>query len=400
MASALSSVLVATDVTRDPLAVAGALAVDFEATAVRRDRAGGTPKRERDALRASGLLGLIVPNELGGGGATWTTTLRTVRVVARADGSLAHVFGFQHLLLATVRLFGNRTQFEGLARRTVAERWFWGNALNPLDARSTLRLAAGERVLDGEKSFCSGARDADMLVVSAIDAGTRKLVVAAIPANRPGIVARDDWDNMGQRQTDSGSVVFENVRVHDSEILADPGPLGSTFATLRPLVAQLTLCNVYIGIGEGALSAAKASARERGRAWFASGVERVEDDPYVLATFGDLFAELEAARHVTDAAARALDQAWTRGDALTVDERGRVAVAVAAAKITTTRAGLEVASRMFEVAGARSTTARLGLDRFWRNLRTHTLHDPVDYKRRDLGRWYLADAWPTPSFYS
>jgi alkylation response protein AidB-like acyl-CoA dehydrogenase len=55
---------------------------------------------------------------------------------------------------------------------------------------------------------------------------------------------------------------------------------------------------------------------------------------------------------------------------------------------------------MFDPAGARATSARLGLDRFWRNLRTHTLHDPVDYKRRDLGRWYLTGAWPTPSFYS
>jgi hypothetical protein len=35
-----------------------------------------------------------------------------------------------------------------------------------------------------------------------------------------------------------------------------------------------------------------------------------------------------------------------------------------------------------------------------RNLRTHTLHDPVDYKRRDIGRWLLTDRWPTPSFYS
>ena len=400
MTAVLTSGLAATAAESDPLVVAEALADDFAASAVRRDRTGGVPKHERDALRASGLLALIIPDSLGGGGASWATTLRAVRAIARADGSLAHVFGFQHLLLSTVRLFGTRAQFESLARGTTEGRWFWGNALNPLDPRTTLERAGGEFVLRGEKSFCSGAGDADVLVVSATDAVTRKLVVAAIPADRPGIIVHGDWDNMGQRQTDSGSVTFEDVTIREADILAVPGPLGSTFATLRPLIAQLTLCNVYLGLGEGALAAARTATRARTRAWFASGVERIEDDPYVLATFGDLVAEIEAARYVVEGAGAALDRAWAGGERLTVEERGKVAIATAAAKIATTRASLEVANRMFDVAGARATSARLGLDRYWRDLRTHTLHDPLDYKRRDLGRWYLTDCWPVPTFYS
>ncbi len=388
------------DSTRDPLAIAESLARDFASTAVERDRAGGTPKRERDAVRASGLLALAIPKEFGGSGASWPTTLHVVRAVARADGSLGHVFGFQHLLLATVRLFGTPGQFESLARATVERRWFWGNALNPMDPRTTLARAGRERVLNGEKSFCSGARDADALVVSALDAATGKLVVAAIPADRPGITAREDWDNMGQRQTDSGSVAFRDVRVREEEVLANPGPLGNTFATLRPCIAQITLANVYLGIAEGALEAARTVTRERGRAWFSSGLDRVVEDPYVLATFGDLYAEIEGARRVTDAGAEALETAWARGDRLTIEQRGVCAIAIAIAKVLTTRVGLAVATQMFDGAGARGTTARLGLDRFWRNLRTHTLHDPVDYKRRDLGRWLLTDVWPEPSFYS
>jgi alkylation response protein AidB-like acyl-CoA dehydrogenase len=383
----------------DSLRVAEALARDFAATAVERDRRGGTPKQERDALRSSGLLALVVPSRLGGLGADWATTMRAVRTIARADGSVAHVFGFQHLLLATVRLFGSAAQFDAWATKTVEKRLFWGNALNPLDRRAVLeRKGAGGR-LNGQKSFCSGARDADALIVSAIDSATGNLVVAAVPADRPGISARDDWDNMGQRQTDSGTVVFEDVAVSPDEILATPGPLGSTFATLRPLVAQLSLCNVYQGIAEGAVGEAVSLARER-RPWFASGVDRIADDPYVLATFGDLHADVEAGRLVTDAAATRIDESWAREDDLTPAERGRAAIAVAAAKVTTTRVGLDVTSRIFETTGARATVARLGLDRYWRNVRTHTLHDPVDYKRRDLGRWLLADEWPAPSFYS
>jgi len=384
----------------EPVAIAESLARDFASSAVERDRRGGTPKRERDALRASGLLGLIVPTRLGGAGASWSTAFLAVRAIARADGSLAHVFGFQHLLLATVRLFGTPAQFEPLARETVEKRLFWGNALNPLDDRVTIDRRGSDYVLHGRKSFSSGARDADVLVLSAQDPSTRKLVIAVVPGDRAGIQTLDDWDNMGQRQTDSGTVILDDVRVSQNELLTSPGPLGSTFATLRPLIAQLSLVNVYVGIAEGALQEALPLTRGRGKAWFASGVEKVEDDPFVLATFGDLHCELEAARQVAQAAAQALDTAWATGDDLTPEGRGQAAIAVATAKVVATRAGLEVTNRLFEATGARATTARLGLDRFWRNLRTHTLHDPVDYKRRDIGRWALTGAWPVPSFYS
>ena len=68
--------------------------------------------------------------------------------------------------------------------------------------------------------------------------------------------------------------------------------------------------------------------------------------------------------------------------------------------MATTRVGLDVSSQIFDVMGARATTAAAGIDRFWRNLRTHTLHDPVDYKLRELGRYALSAELPTPSFYS
>ena len=384
---------------RDALAIAESVARVFAETAVERDRGGGTPKQERDLLRESGLLSLSIPTELGGGGATWATAMRATRIIARADPSIAHVFGFQHLLLATVRLFGGPAQYERLAGDTATRSLFWGNALNPLDPRLVLVTEDGARVLRGQKSFCSGARDSDMLVVSARDERD-KLIIAAIPTGRAGIAAHDDWDAMGQRQTDSGTVTFEGTEVAEEEILATPGPLGSVFATLRPCIAQLTLANVYLGIAEGAVAAAREQTLTRPAAWFASGVARVTDDPYVLACYGDLWAEVEAARHVTDHAARALDEAWVIEDELTPEQRGACAVAIAAAKIITTRAGLEVTTRMFDGTGARAAAGRAGLDRFWRNVRTHTLHDPVDYKRRDLGRWFLTGELPTPSFYS
>lgn len=383
-----------------PIASARRIAAALAETAAVRDQLGGTPKRERDLIRESGLLSLAIPTELGGHGSDWPEIFATVRELAKADGSLGHVYGFQHLLLATLRLFGAAQQWRGLFSETATRNWFWGNALNPLDTRTTLTWHGYDGFIDGDKSFCSGALDSDMLIVSAIDSDTQKLVVAAIPTDRPGITLREDWDAFGQRQTDSGSARFERVRVSRHELLASPGPLGSTFASLRPCIAQLVLSNVYLGIAQGAFEAARHFALNHAKAWFASGAAEAGDDPYIQRTFGELWTELEAARALTDEAARALDAAWKRGDALTAEERGEAAIAIALAKVKTTSAGLDTAGRVFEVMGARSTHAKAGLDRYWRNLRVHTLHDPVDYKLRDVGIWALRDVLPTPSFYS
>ncbi|GKS90947.1 acyl-CoA dehydrogenase family protein [Acidovorax sp. SUPP2539] len=372
----------------------------FAATAVERDERGGTPKAERDALRESGLLALSIPAAFGGGGADWRETLDVVRLLAQADSSIAHVFGFHHLMLATVRLFARPAQWEPWFEQTARRRWFWGNALNPLDDRTVSSVHAGWREFTGQKSFCSGALDSEMLIASAREEGNGAFIVAALPTGRSGIFVAPDWNNIGQRQTDSGSVTFEKVRVEQHEVLADPGPLSTPFACLRPLVAQLVLANIYLGIAEAAFDDARHYTLHESRPWHAAKVEQMHEDPYVLSQYGDFWVGLESVRVLADRAADRLDAAWRRGAALKDEERGEVAVAVASAKVAATRTGLDICTRMFDVAGARATHGGLRLDRHWRNLRTQTLHDPVAYKVRELGEWALKQQYPVPTFYS
>ncbi|WP_083245627.1 acyl-CoA dehydrogenase family protein [Paraburkholderia nodosa] len=383
-----------------PLSVARRLAERFARTAAERDARGGTPKAERDALRASGLLALSIPAVHGGLGADWRTTLDVVRVLACADSSLAHVFGFHHLMLATARLFGSREQWQALFEQTSRHRWFWGNALNPLDERTLAHPRGAWLEFSGQKSFCSGALDSEMLIVSARHAETRAFLVAAVPTQRSGIAIADDWNNFGQRQTDSGSVTFERVRVEHHEILSDPGPLSSPFACLRPLIAQLILTNIYLGIGEAAFEDARHYTLNEARPWPAAKVASTGEDPYILSQYGEFWLGLESARALADRAAAGLDKAWSRDTGLTATERGEVALAIASAKVAAAQTGLDICTRMFDVAGARATHGELRLDRHWRNLRTHTLHDPLAYKIREIGEWALNRTYPTPSFYS
>lgn len=376
------------------------LAARLAATAVERDRRGGHAAAERELIRESGLLALTIPREFGGLGASWVIFFEVLRQLAQVDSALAHLFGFHHLQLAGVLLYGTPEQQATLLRRTVDERLFWGNALNPLDKRTLAREVDGGFLLDGVKSFASGSVGSDQLTVSAWHEPTQTALIAAVPTLRGGIAVQPDWDAFGQRQTDSGNVVFHQVFVAHAEVLQAPGIAPTPRATLRSQVAQLIMANLYLGIGLGAFDEARRYTREHSRPWFAAGVAQAVDDPFVQHRYGELWLLLRPAVALADGAARRLDEALRRGDALTAAQRGEVAIAVAEAKALSHRAGLEVSSQLFELTGARATSGRLGLDRFWRNVRVHTLHDPIDYKLRDLGRWALDGHVPEPTAYS
>ncbi|WP_455810733.1 acyl-CoA dehydrogenase family protein [Pseudomonas graminis] len=384
-----------------PLTIARDLAEFFASDAAERDRLGGTPKVQRDALRASGLLAMSVPEQYGGAGASWRDTFEAARIIARVDSSLAHVFGFHHLMLATVRLFSRPQQWEPWFEQTASHNWFWGNALNSLDARMMARQHEGWYEFSGQKSFCSGASDSEMLLASALDEqDANSLLMAVIPSGRSGITLHDDWDNIGQRQTDSGSVTFERVRVEHGEMLLEPGPLSSPFACLRPLIAQLHFANLFLGIAEGAFAEARHYTLHESRPWLTSPARFSGEDPYVLHHYGEFWVGLESVRLLIERACTLLDAAWNKGVSLSAEERAQLALAVGSARVAATRHGLDICTRLFEVTGARATHASLRFDRHWRNLRTQSLHDPLDYRIRELGEWALNGMPPTPSFYS
>jgi alkylation response protein AidB-like acyl-CoA dehydrogenase len=171
------------------------------------------------------------------------------------------------------------------------------------------------------------------------------------------------------------------------------------FSSFRALLTQLNLASIYLGIAQGAFTAAKHYTRNLTLPWLTSGVESATQDPYILQHFGNLSVDLQAAECLIDKAAEQVQAAWEQQWSLTAEQRGECAIAVAAAKVASTRVGLEITNRIFEVMGARSTHAEYGFDRYWRNLRTFTLHDPIDYKVRDIGNWALNDELPTPNFY-
>ncbi|MFZ6672348.1 acyl-CoA dehydrogenase family protein [Undibacterium sp. Xuan67W] len=323
-----------------------------------------------------------------------------IRILAKADSALAHIFGFHHLQLAGIQLYGNAQQQRRLLTASAEQQFFWGNALNPLDKRTIASPSKGGYILNGVKSFSSGSVGSDWLTISAWDDTTQSALVAAIPTNQPSITVQADWDAFGQKQTDSGNVHFAHVFLPDEWVLQRPAQTPTPQATLRSQIAQLVMANLYLGIGLGAFDAARNYTNDEAKAWFASGVNASAEDPFIQHRYGQLWMLLRPAIALADQAAATLDQVVDKGVLVTANDRGELAIAIAEAKYLAHQAGIEVSSQMFELTGARSTSSRYGYDRFWRNARVHTLHDPIDYKLRDLGRYALDGRLPEPTPYS
>ncbi len=123
-------------------------------------------------------------------------------------------------------------------------------------------------------------------------------------------------------------------------------------------------------------------------------LERVDDRVRLAARRVDV---LEPRLHPVGAEDRV--ELGVLGEALTEVERGLAAIDLATANVYAGEIGLAVSSGIFEVMGSRSATKANGYDRFWRNVRTHTLHNPAEYKKRTIGTWLLTGEFPVGGLY-
>jgi alkylation response protein AidB-like acyl-CoA dehydrogenase len=366
-----------------------AVSQTLKLTAAERERAGAAPVAEFQLLRDAGLLTLIQPRELGGGGCPWPEALQIVRTVAAANTSVGQLLGYHYVASQTPGFFDPERSDDTLLRQSVAERWHWAGSGNPRDPNLKLEPEGSGYRLNGAKSFSSGASIADYLSIFPELNG--KGVVVAIPRRREGVVSIGDWDHMGQRQSESGTIEFRNVRIEAEEILAvlPPQDEQPAWMTTRIPMMQLTFVNVYLGAAVGALETARDYVRTTTRPWLSSNVEKATDDPYILEHFGLLHSDLAASLALADQAGAVFGSAISRGYSLTKDERTKAASVVYAAKVNSTRVALDVTAKVFDLMGARATSNIYGFDRYWRDVRTHSLHDPVAYKAREVGNYLL-----------
>jgi SfnB family sulfur acquisition oxidoreductase len=339
---------------------------------------------------------LGIPREYGGGGARRETIAEVVRIISVADPSIGQIPQNHYQLVDAIVRFGDESQRRLFLGEVVGGARF-GNAWSErgtktvLDIATTLRATAdGDYRLDGRKYYSTGALTARWVPVIAKDE-QGEVVFAYVPRNADGVEILHDWTAFGQRATISGTTVLSDVRVRPEWVLrrAVSPDRPSTFNAF----AQIIHAAVDVGIARAALEDAAQFLTTHSRPWFEAGVERAADEPHVVLRFGQLQTRLDAAEALLRRAGESLDAADREP---TEDAITAARLAVAQAKAYGGEAALEISTDALDLLGASAADERHGLDRHWRNARTHTLHDANRFKYVHVGR-YLLDGVAPPA---
>ena len=386
-----------------------ALRLQIAPTASARDAEASLPVGPIALVRDAGIGALRVPTRYGGSGLGFAALADTILQLSAGDASLGQLLQPHFIFLERVNLMGSEAQRERYLG-ACANGALFGNAISerggkPGEWTTTLcRVGTGLR-LHGRKFYATGSAMANYTFVGAVDDAGRR-VLAVVPTDRRGVRLEDDWSAMGQRATASGTAVFDQVEVAPDELIALTPWEKRRHHTGAG--SQIIHCAIDAGIAAAALADAVAHARGGARASRDSGLARSAQDPTVHHVVGDIASTAFAAEASVMHAAAALDsaaKALLSSDASAETNPPEVerllidaSIAVASAKIVSSRAALRASEKLFEVGGASAAASRLNLDRHWRNARTHTLHDPLAQKYRVIGEHLLTDTAPPNTF--
>jgi len=215
-----------------------------------------------------------------------------------------------------------------------------------------------------------------------------------VPREARGVTLDRDWNVMGQRATVSGGARYEAVEVDPGRLLDYQG----AFEVPQQIGAraQLVHAAIEVGIAGGALSDARWFVTEKGRPFFEAvrggWTETAGGDPHVIQRFGRLATQVRAAETLLADAAAVQDEVGRRPADAEAAARG--SIAVAQAKAFASEVAVAVASDLFSMSGASAADEKHDLSRHWRNARTHSSHDPVDWKYHHAGNWLLNGVLP------
>jgi len=321
------------------------------------------PNDRLGELWEAGFMDLAVPRKLGGGGAGMVESVVVVEELARGAGVAALLCLLQAFGVSVIRKAAEGKKADKLLGKMVSERSMVSVALSepePGPGGEELLTAArrsGSRfAIDGIKTFVSGAREADLVIVFAATnkkAGLRKaLSVFAVPAGSTGMLPGWELTRSGLRGAPAVELLFEGVKVPVSSRLGKAGVgydvAKAAIARTAPLAAALSC-----GLLGDALDCLVGLCGERSRR---PGLVS-EFQPMEIA-MADISASLDSSRAMAWMAAGAVDEGADDAERLARESKwlaGEAAVR-----------GIDQAARLIGVEG---TIKGSPLDRLSRDAR-------------------------------
>jgi SfnB family sulfur acquisition oxidoreductase len=383
------------------LQAADAYAASLLDTVIERDRTGALPVTELARLDATGLLGITIPAGDGGPELGMTTLAEVIRRIAAVDPAIAQAPQGHFLMVDVLAVWAVDAARRALFSE-VLDGARLGNALAERGGKHAQDLKTrltgdgnGVLRLDGRKYYCTGALTSRWIGVSALGADER-VVVAFVRRDADGVELDQEWNVMGQRATVSGGATFTGAEVAP-DLVVD---YQHAFEVPQQLGArgQLVHAAIEVGIAGGALRDARWFVTEKARPFFeaarAGWGQTAAEDPHITLRFGRLATQVRAAETLLADAARVLDEIGrVPADA---EAAASGSIAVAQAKAFGSEVAVQVGSELFSMSGASAADEKYDLSRHWRNARTHSSHDPVDWKYHHTGN-YLLNGTPPPN---
>lgn len=371
------------------------------ATAVARELKRRLPAEEIGWLRQAGFPKLRLPAAQGGFDATLPELFNLLIELSAADSNVTNAlrthFGFTERVLVSTNA-NWRSRWIG---RVAAGETFGGAYTEAGDAKvdsfsTRLLRDDGGWLLSGEKYYTTGCLFADWLMTS-VAAEDSDIKIVLVARRAPGVEVVDDWNGFGQALTASGTTRFHDVAIAPEAIVPDELPLQYA-AAFYQLVHIATLA----GIARAAADDAAQLVAGRKRVFSNANASRAGADPQILQVVGRVRALAYSAGAIALKAAEAIQRVYDaygqHGPDALAAEATLADVEINQAVSVVTDLVLEATTILFDALGASATARDIGLDRYWRNARAITSHNPRIYRERSVGDWIVNGAKPPTEY--
>ena len=321
------------------------------------DQRGEFPTPMVAKLGELGLFGLLVPEELGGSDADFTTFCVAVEELAAVDSSMAiTVSAGVGLGIGPILSFGTDAQRKQWLPDMAAGRTLGAFALTESDAgsdagalRTRAVLDGDEWVLEGNKEFITNSGTAVTSVITVAARTNHGISAFLVPSDTAGLTVGPPYKKMGWRASDTHPLRFDDCRIPRENLLGEPNRGFQEFLAVLD-GGRIAIAALALGLSRACLEACVAYANER-RA-FGGPIARFQGVSFPIA---DLAVAVESARLLTYHAA------WLK-------DRGRpFRHAAAIAKLHATEAAVDAGRTATQVFGGSGFLEETAANRYYRD---------------------------------
>lgn len=230
----------------------------------------------RDVFREMaeiGLMGMLVPEEYGGAGLGYVEYKTAIVEVAKVCGSVGlSMAAHNSLCTGHILQFGTEEQKQKYLPKLASGEWIgaWGltEANTGSDAMRMKCVAEKEGdhwVINGTKNWITHGASGEVAVVLARTGDlldSHGITAFVVERTTPGFSAGKKENKLGMRSSETSEMVFDNCRVHESQVL---GEVGEGFIQAMKVLdgGRISIGALSLGIAKGAYETALAYAKER-----------------------------------------------------------------------------------------------------------------------------------------